>query len=190
MAARVATVYRAPSPSCGWGKKAANERSTTLCSKIAPTRPDPSTPNPGRNPTFPENRATSRATSVRQHTQQPTPGSVRSVIKPAIPYPQFHTLHWGVHTQLAVHAGLLDAAEVPISIEGKSRLQLLDELSAVALQRANGVLESWIMGAIIGASHARRPLGYLPRMRLRTACGKPQPEGLLGLALMAAGGMR
>ena len=52
-----------------------------------------------------------------------------------------HTLHWGIHTQLAVHAGLLDAAEVPISIEGKSRLQLLDELSAVALQRANGVMD-------------------------------------------------
>ena len=53
--------------------------------------------------------------------------------------PGTRTLHWGIHTQLAVHSGLLDAAEVPISIEGKSRLQLLDELSAVALQRANGV---------------------------------------------------
>ena len=52
---------------------------------------------------------------------------------------QIHKLHWGIHTQLAVHGGLLDAAEVPISIEGKSRLQLLDELSAFALQRANGV---------------------------------------------------
>ena len=53
--------------------------------------------------------------------------------------PGTRTLHWGIHTQLAVHGGLLDAAEVPISIEGKSRLQLLDELSAFALQRANGV---------------------------------------------------
>ena len=53
--------------------------------------------------------------------------------------PGTRTRHWGIHTQLAVHGGLLDAAEVPISIEGKSRLQLLDELSAVALQRANGV---------------------------------------------------
>ena len=85
--------------------------------------------------------------------------------------PGTRTLHWGIHTQLAVHGGLLDAAEVPISIEGKSRLQLLDELSAFALQRANEVRDygGKIWRFVRAAANNRVPPADASSRSVRTA---------------------
>ena len=100
-----------------------------------------------------------------------------------------HTLHWGIHTQLAVHGGLLDAAEVPISIEGKSRLQLLNELSAVALQRANGVRDyggkSWRF-VRAAANHRVHPADASSRSVRTAPTRRASGLGLGGLRRPAA----
>ena len=72
--------------------------------------------------------------------------------------------HWGLHTQLAVHGGLLGAERVDISLEGKGTAELLDELPRVALAKAGDrrdyggkewTFEAQAVGAQAGAGDGR-----------------------------------